>query len=191
MVRLNSNFWRPLIVVLCELLAFQSAFGQQGLRIEVVEGAGAKNIAQQISPKPITVRVQDASGRRIGGATVVFTSPQTGPSGEFSNDSRTFETLTDSDGLATAGNYHPNAILGSYQIQARAQVQGQMATALIAQENVAGSKGHGKMIAVLVIAGAAAGAVIASRRTKNSGTTAASSITFPAGGGSSVGAPIP
>ena len=71
--------------------------------------------------------------------------------------------LTGQDGVAAAGAYHPNASPGPYQIRVTAQYRGAMATAFISQMNIAQKKGHGKLIATLVILGAAGGAAVAYR----------------------------
>jgi hypothetical protein len=194
-VRMKSeNCWRVLTVIMCGLLALQSAFGQQvggqsRLRIVVVEGANVKNVTQEIPLRPLTVRVEDANSRPVAGATVVFNSPETGPSGEFANDSRTFSAITGEDGLATARGYHPNTVTGAYQIQVRAESQGMTATAGIPQRNIAPQHGGRlKIIAILAIAGAAVGAVVAARsRTSPPATPTAPTITL---GGGAVGAPF-
>src|SRR5262245_22595015 len=125
---MRRKFWRVPLAVLCQLLVLHPVLAQQitvqrGLRLIVVEGAGARNVVQQIAPKSLVVRVED-DRRPVAGATVVFTAPQTGPSGQFENDSRTISLLTDQDGVASAGAYHPNASPGPYQIRVTAQFQG-------------------------------------------------------------------
>jgi len=183
--------WRLPLAVVCQLLALQTGFstafaGQQGLRITIVSGEGARNVAQQIAAKPIIVRVDDGKGNLVEGATVVFTSPDNGPSGEFANDSRTFSVLTGRDGTANAGLYHPNEIQGSYHIQVRAEFQGRNASTIISQTNAAQGKGHKKLLAVIALAGAAAAATIAARSGGSSSSPSTPTITF---GGTAVGAP--
>jgi len=185
------NGWRTLLVVMCCLLVLQPSYGRQGegrvgLKIVVVEGANAKNVTQEIPLTALTVRVETTNNEPVANATVVFTSPATGPSGEFANDTRSFTVNTSADGLASARGYHPNSITGSYSIRVRATWQGETAMADIPQRNVApGQGGLGKRIAIIAIAGAAAGAVIAAR-SRNSNTSNAPTITF---GGGAVGAP--
>jgi hypothetical protein len=162
MIRLSSGYFRLLIFILCFLLAAPFAPAQQSLRIVVVEGSNARNVMQQIVPGPLTIRVEDATGGPVAGATVVFTSPQTGASGEFANNARTLEMTTNAGGVASAINYHPNAIDGSYDIEVRAQFQNQTASTRIRQKNIAQRKGRGRLIAVLLVVGAVAGAVLAS-----------------------------
>jgi len=192
------TFWRNcsrlLAVVLCHLLLAQAVLGQQGqaLNIRILEGGGAKNVVQQIAARPITVQVENSQGRPVVGARVIFTSPQNGPSGEFSNDLRTLELITDSRGRASADHYHPNASVGSYNINVSAQFQDQMAMIQIPQQNVGQGKSHKKLIAILAIGGAAAAAIVASSLKNNSGGTSTSTtpptITL---GGNTVGAPTP
>src|SRR5215469_11685790 len=85
------------LVVLCELLVLYAALPQPSmaqataqpkLRIMVVEGEGAKNVAQQIAAKQLIVRVLDANNRPVEGAAVTFLAPANGPSGDFTNDSK-------------------------------------------------------------------------------------------------------
>src|SRR5262245_49658974 len=106
------RFWRYcsrfLALLLCHLIALQPVSAQQGLRIQVVQGAKARNVVQSVSARPITVEVQDASGRPVPDATVTFVAPAQGPGGEFSNDLRTLTVTTDSAGRASAGQYHAN-----------------------------------------------------------------------------------
>jgi hypothetical protein len=181
---------RVCTIALCQWLLLQPTFmapamAQAGLRIAVVQGEGAKNVSEQIAPKPLLVRVFDATGRPLEGAAVTFTAPERGPSGDFSNDSRTIRVPTASDGTANAGPYHPNATTGSYGIQVRAEFQGQTATVLISQTNLARAAGHKKTIAILALIAAAGGAAYAAHRgtSSSSGTP---TITF---GGSAVGSP--
>ena len=183
--------WRAPLAFLCQLLVLQSAFGQQpagqSLRIVVVEGEGNRNVVQQIPPRPLIVRVEDATNRPVAGATVVFNAPELGPSGEFGNDSRTMRVVSDQDGLASAGVFHPNSITGSYQIRVTAESQGETTTAVMSQSNIAEKKGRGKLIAIAAIVGGAVGAAIAFRNKDNgSSTSEGPVITF---GGAAVGAP--
>jgi hypothetical protein len=185
--------WRSIMAVMCCLLPLMPGYGQQGegqlgLKIVVVEGANAKNITQEIPLRPLTVRVEAVNNQPVPKATVAFTAPETGPSGEFANDSRFFSVTTNEDGLATARGFHPNTITGAYSIRVRAVWQGETAMVDIPQSNLAPGHGPlGKRIAIIAIAAAAAGAVIAARgHGSNSSTSNAPTITF---GGGAVGAP--
>ena len=188
------------LAVLCEMLVLYAglaqpsiaqATAQANLRVVVVEGEGAKNVAQQIAAKELIVRVQDGNNRPVEGAAVTFIAPASGPSGDFTNDSKSIRVLANTDGVANAGPYHPNAATGAYEIQIRAEFRRALATASISQMNVVQGRGHKKMIALIAI-GAAAGAAIAAHAGSSSSSSSSGSssggptITF---GGSGVGVP--
>ena len=178
------------LVVLCEMLvlcvglAQQPSIAQAKLRIVVVEGEGAQNVAQHIGAKRLIVRVLDGNNRPVESAGVTFIAPASGPSGDFTNDSKSIRVLTHTDGIANAGPYRPNATTGAYQIQVRAEFQRALATVTISQLNVEHRKGHKKMIAIIAIAGGTAGAAIAAHRASSS--SGAATITF---GGTGIGVP--
>jgi len=192
MGKMREQYRQWPLAFLCQLLVLHSAFGQplqaqQRLQILVIEGEGARNVTEQIPPRPMTVRIQNASNQPVAGATVTFTAPDSGPSGEFTNDSRSVRVTTGPDGIANAGPFHPNATAGPFQVTVRAEFQGQTATAAILQTNVAKGTGHKKLIAIVAIAGAAAAAGIAAHgNSGSSSSSGAPTITF---GGSAVGAP--
>jgi hypothetical protein len=166
----------------------QQADTLKSLRVVVVQGEAARNIVQQITPRPPTVRIEDANNRPVGGAVVVFTAPDEGPGGDFANDSRSIAVTTGPDGLAGPGVFHPNGTAGPYQIRVHAQFRGQTATGFISQTNIESKKGHGKLIAIAVIAGGAGAAAFLAARGKNGSASgpAGPTITF---GGAVVGAP--
>jgi hypothetical protein len=175
--------------MLCQTLVLQSVLAQPAsaqarLRIIVLSGEGARNVAQQIPPRAMSVRVLDANNRPVEGATVTFTAPGGGPSGDFANDTRSVRVVTNADGFASAGPYHPNETKGSYPISVLAEFQGAMATAAISQMNIAEGQGHKKMIAIIaIVGGAAAAAAVAAH---GSSSSSSPTITF---GGTAVGAP--
>ena len=180
------------IRIICLVLTLHSFVAQQlsaqaGLRIFIVQGDNARNLIQQIPPEPLVVRVEE-DRRPVAGATVTFTAPTVGASGQFANGSNSISVNTDRDGLATVEGFHPNAIAGSYQIGVRATLQGQATLANIRQVNIESSKGHGKLITILAIAGAAAGAALIARSGRDSGSATTPTITL---GDAAVGAPRP
>jgi hypothetical protein len=188
---------------LCLLLVTQSSFAAQadvGLRIQVMQGDDARNVVEQIPAIPITVRVTDRNNRPIPGATVVFTSPETGASGDFANGLTTFSAVSDESGTAVAREYRPNDISGTYQIRVRAEYLGEVAATMVRQTNIVAKKSMGKLIAIMAVAGAAgvAGAALAARG-GNNGSSPSSNPTGNPGsssstptisfGGSTVGGP--
>src|SRR4051794_11399129 len=118
---IRHQYGRLGIVVLCLSLMVQPLPAQQALRIVVVEGGNARNVVQQIAARPVAVRIEDAGGRPISGATVTFTAPSAGPSGDFANDSPSLTVFTGDDGIAAARGFHPNALTGAYQMLVRAE----------------------------------------------------------------------
>jgi hypothetical protein len=189
-MKATKLYWRrSLVVVICQFLTLQpllagAAGAQPGIRIVVVGGDNARNVIKQIPSEALTVRIQDASRRAVPGATVVFSAPDSGPSGEFANGSTSLTVTTGRDGLAAADGFRPNAVLGAYSIQVRAEAGGQTASASIAQTNVESRKSHTKLILIIASAvGAFAGGMAIAGR---GGTDESPTVTL---GGSSVGAP--
>ena len=183
-------------IIVCLCLAVPSVLAAQsnaGLRVQVVQGNGAKNLLENVPAQPITVRVVDRENQPVRGVRVTFTTPDTGPSGDFASGLNTLTTLTNEDGIAVALEFRPNEIVGAYQVQVRAEYLGEVATVAIRQTNVAGKKSLTKYIVLAGVAGAAA-AVIGARsggsgpaKPSNSSTsTSTPTITF---GGSSVTGP--
>ena len=164
------------------------------LNIVIVEGEGAlNNIKQRVNREPI-VQVEDENHKPIAGAAVVFFLPGTRPSGTFANGSQTLTVTTDASGRAAATGIRPNHQSGQMQIRVTASANGQTASAIITQMNVAGGSAGGGLsttakvlIVVAIAAGAAAGAIIATRG-GGSSTSTSTAITITAGT-PTVGAP--
>jgi hypothetical protein len=187
--RIRNRSWRLLAVGVCQALLLQPVLAQTSqnanMRIIVVQGANARNTLRQISAQPIIVRVEDASSKPVGGATVTFTAPVAGPGGIFENDTQTIRVTTGADGVASAGPYRANGVEGSYMISVRAEFQGLPNGFTSIQQNNSERKGKGKMIAILAAAGGVAAAVAVSRKVGDK-QGQAPVITF---GSSAVGAP--
>jgi len=189
------RFFKTCIAIM--LVANMAVAGQSdlGLTIQVLQGAGAQNVLEQIPAIPITIRVSDRNNAPVRGAIVVFTAPETGPSGDFASGLNSFNTVTDADGLAIAQQFRPNAIEGTYQIEVRVEHLGEVRTASIRQTNGGRQRSFGKMILIIAAAGAAAGvaAVAAGRggEGSNSDNPPAPSIPTIAFGRASVGGPQP
>lgn len=157
------------------------------LNIVVVQGDGAMGqVGRRASHDPI-VRIVDEKQSPVSGAAVVFTLPTEGASGSFANGSKTLTVVTDAAGVATAKGLRFNGIPGKVPIHLNASYKGLGANAsmMLITEAPAGYKaknggrGHGKLVAVvLVLAGgaAASGAVLA---TRSSNPSTPSSIPAP------------
>jgi len=179
------------------VLPFQVFAQQDGpiptqLSIVVVEGEGAiNNTHQRVNPEPL-IRVEDENQKPLVGATVVFTLPTEGATGEFSNGAKTFIIATDDSGQAAAKGLRVNQFPGKIPIHVSVSYKGLSARSIITIESVLppGAKapspsagGHGKLIAVLVIIGGAAagGAVFALEHKSGSSSPSGSGPSGPTG----------
>ena len=179
--------WHMLSVLLVSLLASPSLiWGQdpQSLSIVVVAGQGAiHNIISQVAVEPI-VEVQDEQGRPVAGATVVFSSPEAGPSTWFLGGSRRMSVRTNESGRARARGMVPNTQEGAYTIEVTATMAGRRATASIAQTNAVPAQAADKKkpfawkFLVGVAAAAAAGVVVAVQRSDKTGPSQPTSVTL-------------
>lgn len=154
------------------------------LNLVVVEGEGQiNNIRQRTAREPV-VQVEDENHKPVAGAIVVFTTPNTGASGTFAGGAHTLTVTTDNAGRAVAKGLQPNGARGQYQIHVNASYRGQTANTKINMTNavltaagtVATSAGHGKLIAVLAVVGAAAAGGIVYATQQGGGTPQTSTI---------------
>jgi hypothetical protein len=164
------------------LLAAQPAPPAVKLKIITLEGeAGINNIRQRTTQVP-TVRVEDENQRPAIGALVVFTLPAQGAGGTFTNGAKTLTVATDQRGVASARGLKPNSVAGKMEIHVNASYQGQMASSVITQFNMAvpaAKRGSGKVIAVLAIIGAAAAGGAYAGLHKSGAASSATSSTLP------------
>jgi hypothetical protein len=140
------------------------ARGASSLKILVMEGQGAINNIKQRTTRDPVIQVVDENNRPVAGVAVTFALPSRGASGAFANGARSMTVLTDSQGMATATGLTPNSVAGDLSIQVSASHQGQTASTLIAQTNVAAGAGmSAATIGIIgaIAAGAAVGAVMA------------------------------
>jgi hypothetical protein len=171
------------------------------LNLLVVEGEGQiNNIRQRTAREPV-VQVEDENHKPVAGAIVVFTTPSSGASGTFAGGVHTLTVTTDDTGRAVARGLQPNGAKGQYQIRVNASHRGQTASTNINQTNailtatgaVATSAGHGKLIAILgVVGAAAAGGIVYGVKQGGGGTPTPSTIPGPttiSAGSGTVGAP--
>jgi hypothetical protein len=151
------------------------------LQITILDGEGAlNNIKQQTAREPI-VQVQDENHRPVAGALVIFSLPQSGPSGTFAGGSTEFDGVTDAAGRATATGLTPNKVVGKYQIQVDAKYHGLTAHTTINQSNYMGSNASAAhaathafpLKAVLIVAAVGAAAAVAAIVATQSGNQGA------------------
>jgi hypothetical protein len=161
------------------------------LNILIIEGESAINNVQQPTAREPIVQVEDGDHRPVAGAAVLFTLPDTGPSGVFEGGGRSIVVKADRAGRAVAKGFKVNQIQGKFLIQVQASYQGVIANATITQVNAvltvaAGHHGMSrKMIAIIAAVGGAAALaiVLGTRSGSGSRTTTISADT------STVGAP--
>ncbi|MCW5965903.1 MAG: hypothetical protein KIT83_17830 [Bryobacterales bacterium] len=162
----------------------------EDLKIEVLEGEGSINNIRELLMRAPSVRVLDAEGKPVFGASVNFSTPAMGASAVFLDGSNQATLVTNERGLARVEGMRPNNIVGNFEIRVVASFANRRATARINQTNAApaassgGGSGKGLLI-LLVIAGAGAGVAAALGSSGGSG----GSTTPPPGGGG--GTPLP
>ena len=153
---------KTLSIGLSLLVLHQATVGGQQLppvptprmNIIALEGEGAINHIRKREPRNIVVQVRDGNRNPISGASVNFTLPVQGPSGEFFNGARTLTMTTDSEGRATARGFRSNSVAGKVEIRVDASRGEETANLVVTQFNmaVAGAKGgSGKWIALIAI----------------------------------------
>jgi hypothetical protein len=125
--------WGRAVAALAVLLA-ASALGQEALRVEVTDGAGAVVPAQALSSRRFAVAVKDAGGRPVPGATVHFRLPAEGPSGVFASGLRTESTVTGAQGEAVVYGIRWGAQPGRLEILVTATEGGRRGEARIPVE---------------------------------------------------------
>lgn len=169
--------WPAAAVTVCLAAA---AFGQEGLRVEVTEGAGAVVPAQTLSSRRFAVIVKDAAGKPVPGATVHFRLPAEGPGGVFASGLRTETTVTGARGEAVVYGIRWGAQAGRLELLVTAAEGGRRgevripvevsATTVLAREDrgnpsFKAPSGSKKWVVWLAVgAGAAAGLAAASGR---------------------------
>lgn len=142
-MRDSCPLWRSLCAL--SLAAALAASGQEPLRIDVVEGAGAVVPAETLSSRRFAVIVRDAAGMPVPGATVHFRLPSEGPTGTFASGLRSESTVTGPKGEAAVYGIRWGAAPGKLEIsvaavsgnlRAEAQIPVEIsATAALARED--------------------------------------------------------
>ena len=154
-----------------------------GGTIRVVEGDGAINSIRRHLGHDPSVRVLDATGEPVAGATVTFLVPAVGASGTFGDSGLSLTVQTDSRGVAVGRGLKPNRIAGPFRIRVTSSWQGEAASASLTQTNAEPltKSSNSKWIAIVALAGGAvAGGAVAATRggksTESAGISAASTI---------------
>jgi hypothetical protein len=133
--------WPRLIALsVCFALSVSTAFpqeisGSSQLQIKILEGEGAVNNVRQRDAREPIVQIHDENHKPISGALVIFTLPDSGPSGTFVNGAKVFSVETDGAGRAAGQGLTRNEMAGNYQLRVDAQYRGNTARATIHQTN--------------------------------------------------------
>jgi hypothetical protein len=132
------------------------------LKVEVLEGEGARNDIDAGTATAPKVKITDEAGNPVPGAEVVFTTPMGGASAMFHGWVRTQTVRSGEDGVAAATGYMPNEKAGRFGIKVTAAAGNRQGSAMIAQTN-AGDRAEGRSSRtkwiVLGVAAAAAGII--------------------------------
>jgi hypothetical protein len=107
------------------------------LHIDIIDGEGAINDIKGRIATDIIIQVEDRDHRPVAGAVVTLMSPSGGPSGTFSGGQHLVSLTTGRDGRVVVQGFHPNKITGKFQVQVTASFQGEIATGVITQTNLA------------------------------------------------------
>jgi hypothetical protein len=142
----------------------QSATPPQSLQIVILQGEGAlNNIKSRTAREPI-IQVQDENHRPVAGAAILFTAPDSGPSGTFLGGSHAFTTTTDFAGRAHASGFTPNQTSGDFEINVQANYKGLHASTNISQTNQSPDNGetpHATLTKWILAGGSGVGVALA------------------------------
>lgn len=99
------------------LLVSQPLYAQTPAAVIAREGATQSGYQGDTYPTPLRAAVYDASGAPVAGASVTFTVPASGASGNFGGSAST-TVVTDATGLTPAVVVTANAVAGTYAVSA-------------------------------------------------------------------------
>lgn len=103
------------------------------LQIRIVEGDGAAYPAGSRAIKGLTVEVTDEAGQPVPNAALSFRLPESGPSGIFSNGTRTEIASSAANGRATVWGMKWNRLPGNFAIRVTAAKGETRAGAIVTQ----------------------------------------------------------
>jgi len=180
---------RILCYWLAGVLLVASGFGQTPgyLKVTAVQGSGAINDIKHGIGHPSAVEVRDENNQLVSGAEVVFTLPAVGAGGTFANGQRAMTVTTNDQGLAQAGDVHPNVVEGRFNILVTARYRGKEGSVGIVQSNTAAGSptaskvSKKKWIIIAIIGGAGVGAALALKGGSSSSSGAAATTTLSTG----------
>jgi len=142
------------------------------LQIRIIEGEGQSYPVGSRATRGITVEVDDENGKPVDRASVHFALPENGPTGVFSNGSKTDLLLTGADGRAGVwgmrwnrqpGFFDIRITVGKGQTRAGTVVSQHLVEASGTSVSAGGSSHKWLWIGLAAAAGVGAGVAVAAR----------------------------
>jgi hypothetical protein len=179
---MRSGFGCLLCLFLPLSLAAQN--GETGeLKLQVVQGAGARYAPGSRGGEVLRVQVTDPAGAPVRGAVVTFLMPASGPGGTFSNGLSADVVITGADGMALVRGVRWNKTPGALKMRVTASKGQARATAAVSMELVGSGAqttaraGRSRTKVLVLLVCAAAGSVaagLAVSRRSNPGSSSSS-----------------
>ena len=189
------------LLLLPSVLLAQAPSGREpgALQIRIAQSSGPVHILGTRSASALTVLVTGEGGNPVPGAAVSFQLPASGPGGAFGNGLTTDVAITGADGRASASGVRWNRIPGACDIRVTAAKGGLRASIVSPHRLLASvtespgapaavSMARSRRKIVLIVAGVAAGSVVAGLAVGRK-TSAGSSLASSSGVSLSVGTP--
>ncbi len=105
----------------CDIGAYEYTTPGPAASLAVADGNNQSAIITFAFPKPLQAAALDSQGSPVGGVTIDFTAPGSGPSGIFADTSaNTTSVTTDEGGTATTSIFTANDQAGAYTVSASA-----------------------------------------------------------------------
>lgn len=133
----------PSVFLIALLVSSLLSAQDNALRISVIAGEDSRQYAgQKVHVEP-TVEVDDATGKPVPDAPVIFTLPASGPGGLFESGGPSLRVTTDAQGRAVAHGIKLNKLMGPFAITVNASSDGRSGTATIHETSVRPPRSNG------------------------------------------------
>ena len=176
----NAMAWFCSTLVVCSPMWAQTPEGDARYQLVVVRGEDAQNNIKKGRATKAVVEVRDRNRKPVAGIAVLFTLPDSGPSGVFVSGSTSTTVTTDSLGQA-AVTYKPNNVPGQFNLKASAK--GAENDVNAKQNNSAGTTAALSTTAIVVLVVAAAvGVGLGVGLTRDGGGSRVNTVTLTPGG---------
>ena len=105
----------------CDIGAYEYTTPGSAVSLSVVSGSGQRAGTSSAFSQPLQAAALDSQGSPVGGVTIDFTAPGSGPSGTFADTgTNTTSVDTDAGGIATTPIFTANNQSGNYNVTATA-----------------------------------------------------------------------